>query len=106
MRQEVKFLEKFEAADKFSKLKKEHISCSNLSHQVNNCDGEPMMTPALTIRSFVNKQMSINKTAQACIVSQLMLEESPQVECEENEFVRIFWKREILSYCDHPRNHM
>jgi len=47
VRQEVKFLEKFEAPEKFSKLKKEHISCSNLSHQ-------------------------------ACIVNQLLLEESPQ----------------------------
>ena len=34
VRQEVKFLEKFEAPEKFRKLKKEHISCSNLSHQV------------------------------------------------------------------------
>lgn len=38
VRQEVKFLEKFEAAEKFKKLKKEHISCSNLSHQVNHCE--------------------------------------------------------------------
>ena len=40
VRQEVKFLEKFEAAEKFKKLKKEHISCSNLSHQVNHCVGK------------------------------------------------------------------
>lgn len=32
VRQELKFLEKFECAENFSKLKKEHISCSNLVH--------------------------------------------------------------------------
>ena len=38
VRQEVKFLEKFESPEKFKKLKKEHISCSNLSHQVKQCN--------------------------------------------------------------------
>jgi hypothetical protein len=33
VRQEVKFLEKFESAENFCKLKKEHIACSNLAHQ-------------------------------------------------------------------------
>jgi len=33
VRQEVKFLEKFETQENFSKLKKEHIACSNLVHQ-------------------------------------------------------------------------
>jgi hypothetical protein len=32
VRQEVKFLEKFEDEKTFHKLKKEHISCSNLVH--------------------------------------------------------------------------
>jgi len=32
VRQEVKFLEKFEADENISKLKKEHINCSNLAH--------------------------------------------------------------------------
>ena len=43
VRQEVKFLEKFEAPEKFKKLKKEHISCSNLSHQVNQCALESLI---------------------------------------------------------------
>lgn len=34
VRQEVKFLEKFEKPANFSNLKKEHIACSNLAHQV------------------------------------------------------------------------
>ena len=39
----MKFLEKFEAPEKFKKLKKEHISCSNLSHQVNQCALESLI---------------------------------------------------------------
>ena len=48
VRQEVKFLEKFEAAEKFKKLKKEHISCSNLSHQVNHCVGESCLAAKMS----------------------------------------------------------
>ena len=55
VRQEVKFLEKFEAAEKFKKLKKEHISCSNLSHQVNHCVGESCLAAKMS-KILPNKQ--------------------------------------------------
>lgn len=71
----MKFLEKFEAPEKFSKLKKEHISCSNLSHQVLFVKTFSLLLPGWEV--FPHPLQ-----IQACIVNQLLLEESPQVTTE------------------------
>ena len=67
IRQEIKFLEKFEDPDQFSELKKEHISCSNLVHLSSIVEKLFLVKNVIAVLQPFNLKSDGNKTKKVLV---------------------------------------